>query len=186
MHRRAEQGLFVHGHAFLVQLILVRLAADAHKRVREGGGILDIHRRTDRPDRPRDRDFIAQVLGAVQHVLQGATGGDGIEAGGTVDLYGGGVHPDAKGLFLAPHRDRGRRAGHGYHDLKLGAFGDRGLAFDGPEDDDLGPVEIGGDRDFALVQAQHNRLVRDGGERQAGQRCYQKGTQTVHDVNPTE
>ena len=104
-----------------------------------------------------------QILDIGNHIAPGGRRGDGIETGGFVHIYPVGVDPDPEPPFLASDRQRLRGAFDRDQNVQGSLGRDRLFAFDRPEDQDLGAVEIGGDRDVVLAETRHDLFGLQGG-----------------------
>ena len=124
---------------------------------------------------------MAQILGLVEDLVERAGRLDGVEAGRAVDFDAGGVDPDPGLTRLAPDRHGFGRAFDGDDDVKPGRR-DRLFPFHRAVDQDVGPVEIGGDRDAVIAEARHDLFLRGGGR---GDKKGGKKGEAAHQNLPT-
>ena len=153
-----EQGFAAQRDRVFQHLVEPRIGADADHGLGEIGG--PVAAGAHGPDRARDRDAMAQVLGRCDHLVERRGRGDRIESGGGVDLDRLDIHPDAVIAVHPAHGCGARRALDGDDDLQRVFALHRSVSPHRPEDEDFRAVEIRGDGDGFLAEADHDGFGR--------------------------
>ncbi len=171
---RLEQRVLGEGDLVVELLIDAGLLAQPDQRVGEGGGVLDRVVAADPSHRLVHADLVAQPLGLAQDVVERAGGGDGVEARRLAHVERLGVHPDPEPALLVADPDALGRPLDGDDDVERPrARRRRRLAADRAEDEELGAVEGGVERDLVGGDAGDHGLLgcqrRREGEEERGQ-----------------